>query len=140
MVNQEIMTDALGRRGGARQRRTIEEKRRIVEETFAPGTSVAVVARRHEVNANLVFGWRRLYQQGLLEVRQGGVKMAMLPVTRAPIRKPRTKRSKPMPPVPGKAHSSGSIEVHFPNGGRISLPGSVDPRALAHLIELLVRA
>ena len=66
-MSQEIMTDALGRRGGARQRRTIEEKRRIVEETLVPGTSVAVIARKHEVNANLVFGWRRLYQQGPLE-------------------------------------------------------------------------
>lgn len=134
------MTDALGRRGGARQRRSIEEKRRIVEETLAPGTSVALIARRHEVNANLVFGWRRLYQQGLLEVREGGVKMAMLPVTRASPRRARSKRAKPTPPVPGKHRSAGSIEIHFPNGGRISLPGSVDPKALAHLIELLVRA
>ena len=31
-----------------------------------PGTSVAVVARAHGVNANQVFGWRKLYQAGLL--------------------------------------------------------------------------
>jgi transposase len=43
-----------------RQRRSIAEKRRIVEETLAPSASVARVARAHGVNANQVFGWRRL--------------------------------------------------------------------------------
>ncbi|MBV8457061.1 MAG: transposase [Acetobacteraceae bacterium] len=36
-----------------------EEKRRIVEEAVRPGASVADVARRHGVNANLVFTWKR---------------------------------------------------------------------------------
>jgi len=46
-----------------RQRRAIEEKRRIVDETLAPGASVSVVARRHDVNANQVFAWRRLHRR-----------------------------------------------------------------------------
>ena len=37
----------------------VEEKRRIVEETLLPGVSVATVARRHDINANLLFSWRR---------------------------------------------------------------------------------
>jgi transposase len=36
-----------------------DEKRRIVDETFRPGASVADVARRHGLNANLVFNWRK---------------------------------------------------------------------------------
>jgi transposase-like protein len=43
-----------------------ELKRQIVEETFAPGSSVSMVARRHDVNANLVFAWRQKYRQGAL--------------------------------------------------------------------------
>ena len=35
-----------------RQYRTVEERRGIVQETLADGVSVAVVARRHGVNAN----------------------------------------------------------------------------------------
>ena len=46
-------------KAGSRRRRTVEEKRRIVEETLAPGASLALIARRHEVNANLLFSWRR---------------------------------------------------------------------------------
>ncbi len=49
-----------------RRLRTVAEKRRIVEETLEPGASVSVVARIHDVNANLVFGWRKLYHAGLL--------------------------------------------------------------------------
>ena len=61
-----------------RQRRSIAEKRRIVEETLAPGASVARVARAHGINANQVFGWRRLYQAGRLGEQKPGIKL--LPV------------------------------------------------------------
>src|SRR3954451_17711623 len=44
---------------GARRSWSADEKRRIVEESFRPGASVAVVARRHDLNANLLFTWRR---------------------------------------------------------------------------------
>jgi transposase len=63
-------------RVGKRRMRTLEEKRRIVEEVLRGQESVAVVARRHEVNANLVFSWKRQYEKGLLE-RGGG---ALVPV------------------------------------------------------------
>ncbi len=43
-----------------RRYRALEEKRRIVEETLVEGASVALIARAHGVNANLVFNWRRL--------------------------------------------------------------------------------
>ena len=36
-----------------------DEKRRIVAQSYAPGVSVSVVARRYDVNANLIFTWRR---------------------------------------------------------------------------------
>ena len=36
-----------------------DEKQRIVAEALCPGASVADVARRHGVNANLLFNWRR---------------------------------------------------------------------------------
>ncbi len=60
-----------------RQQRTVEEKRRIVEETLVEGASVARVARGHGVNANQVFGWRRPYLAGRLG---GGGAIRLLPV------------------------------------------------------------
>ena len=62
-----------------RRRRSVQERRQIVEETLVPGVSVARVARAHGVNANQVFYWRTLYRRG----RLGGVAAgaALLPVT-----------------------------------------------------------
>ena len=47
--------------GGRRSRRSWsdEDKQRIVDEAVVPGASVADIARRHGVNANLVFNWRK---------------------------------------------------------------------------------
>jgi transposase len=62
----------------------VEERRRIVEETLAEGVSVAVVARRHGVNANQVFHWRKLYHSGLLEAPPHAKQLnpsRLLPVT-----------------------------------------------------------
>ena len=58
----EILTEPERRR-----RRTAQEKVAIVQETLEPGASVSAVARRHGVNANQVFGWRKQYQEGSLE-------------------------------------------------------------------------
>lgn len=38
-----------------------DEKRRIVAESFELNASVAVVARRHGINANLLFTWRQRF-------------------------------------------------------------------------------
>jgi transposase len=54
-------------RSSKRRMRTLEEKRQIVEEVLRGDGSVAVIARRHEVNANLLFSWKRQYEKGLLE-------------------------------------------------------------------------
>ena len=37
-------------------------KREIVAATLTPGSSVSVVGRRYDVNANQVFAWRRRYR------------------------------------------------------------------------------
>ena len=48
-----------------RRVRSEDEKRRIVSETFEPGASVSAVARRHGLNANLLFTWRREMGTGI---------------------------------------------------------------------------
>lgn len=51
--------------GTARRRRwPIEQKLRIIEESYEPGETVSAVARRHGVAANLLFRWRRLMTDG----------------------------------------------------------------------------
>src|SRR5260370_11233805 len=38
----------------------------VVRETLRPGASVSIFARRHDLNSNMLFRWRREYHQGLL--------------------------------------------------------------------------
>ena len=67
-------------RRGPYRHHGLEFKRAIVEETLRSGTSVALVAREHGINANQVFCWRKLYREGQL----GDAASAMLPVTIEP--------------------------------------------------------
>jgi len=55
-----------------RRRWTPEEKVRIVEETYLPGMSVSLVARRHGIGGNQIFTWRRLMAQGALTAATAG--------------------------------------------------------------------
>ena len=45
---------------------------RIVEETYLPGNSVSLVARRHGIAGNQLFTWRRLMAQGALTAAGAG--------------------------------------------------------------------
>jgi len=55
-----------------RRRWTTEEKVRIVEETYLPGNTVSLVARRNGIGANQLFTWRRLMAQGALTAASAG--------------------------------------------------------------------
>jgi transposase len=61
---------------GERRRttRSLDERKRIVEEALASGASVAAVARRHGLNANLIFKWIRRSREGWRERRRGAAK------------------------------------------------------------------
>lgn len=66
------MSNAAGR---AHPHRTYaqEFKQQVIRETLEPGMSVLVVARGHDINANVIFGWRKQYREGKLVVPALGV-------------------------------------------------------------------
>jgi transposase len=55
-----------------RRRWTLEEKVRIVEETYLPGMSVSLVARQNGISGSQVFTWRRRMNQGALTAAAAG--------------------------------------------------------------------
>ena len=63
----EILTSVQHRR-----RWMAPEKVGMVEETFEPGMTVSLVARRHGVAPNQLFTWRRLVAQGSLTAAGSG--------------------------------------------------------------------
>jgi transposase len=121
-------------RSGARRMRTLEEKRRIVEETLRSGESVAVIARRHEVNANLVFSWRRLYQKGLLE--SAALSAALVPVK---IRGTAGKRAqRPRTVKANAAQVSGEyVEIELGAGKSLRVHGQLALQFLDRLLAEL---
>ena len=137
-----VTTDTLGRRTGPRMRHTIEEKLRIVEETRAKGASVAMVARRHHVNANQVFAWRRQHRRGLLNPQGLKDQAKLLPVKVSTPTVMPTERASPTvlsqsPSEPKQA--SRLIEIKLSNGHSIVLHGRVDTEALSRVIDILVQ-
>jgi len=134
-TSQQAIVNPKDREGSAaaqRQRRSIAEKRRIVEETLAPGASVARVARAHGVNANQVFGWRRLYLAGRLGEQKPGIKL--LPV--------RVSESKSMPVVVERCvadcspSQAGTIHIEL-RQGQVRIEGNADPGLIRVLLECL---
>lgn len=112
------------RRSLERRYRTNAEKRRIVEEA-AGEASVAEVARRNGVNANLLFNWRKLYRQRLLDRCREPTSATLVPVRVASMR-PRA--------VPAPA---GHIEIELPGEIRVRVHGGVDGQALAEVLAVL---
>ena len=121
---------------GGRRRRSwsVDEKRRMVEESLEPGASVSVVARRYDVNANLLFSWRRLYQGGLLTAET-----ALVPVQ---IDQRSVEIAGPTPERRSSASGRsrpGMIEIELTSGTRLRLRGSIDAEALRQVIGVLSR-
>ena len=116
-----------------RQQRAVQEKRRIVEETMGEGASVARVARAHGVNANQVFGWRRLYNAGRLG-GSGAVKL--LPVS--------VSENSPPPITSFGSEVSASTPlpgtIHIKLGhAQVRIEGNADPTLVRVLLECLRR-
>ena len=102
-------------------------KRRMVAETLEPGSSVSIVARRHDVNANQLFKWRReLMPEEPPEVVDSG---AMVPVEI--VSKPKRRRPR------RQVERAGFIEIEFGSGARVCIRGEVAPKTLRQVIELL---
>lgn len=102
--------------GPERHRRWREDERqKILAAAFAPGASVAEVARRHDVATSLIYKWR----QQALSVTSGGPSFAPAVVVEEPARSG------------GKAASEASvpISVELRDGTRVNI-GATAPASL----------
>ncbi len=123
---------------GKRRYRSIELKRRIVEETLEPGTSVAVIARRHGVNANQVFSWRRQYQRGeLVATIQEAREAPLLPVQ---IHQPAEAAGSEIANATEAPAAENCLEIEFSGGRHLRVWGRADPEALRTAIRELSRS
>ena len=148
MSSQAVVVSAAAA-GGKRQKRSASERLRIVEETLAPGVSVAAVARAHGINANQIFAWRKLHLAGKLAGRKPEAakpiavepSMRLLPVnvSDAPVI-----AAAPLAPMiaPGEAEPStpppaiSSIHIQLAKA-KVHVEGAADPALLRAVLECL---
>ena len=104
--------------------RSDNEKRMICAQTRVPGISVSQVARRYDVNANLVFTWLR---DGRFSPDGDTQKQACF----LPVEIIADVRHEDAPPVV----AGGRIEFDLAGGHRLCVSGTYDPDALARLIR-----
>jgi transposase len=132
-------TEGVVRRSvGKRRRFSKAFRRQVVQETLAPGASVAGVALRHRLNANLVFTWRRKLLPTLAPMRVKSVKLLPVTVTESPAAVPAlVGESIASIPAVRRYRVRGAIEIQL-NGARIVLKGAVDGPALRLVLEALV--
>jgi transposase len=108
-----------------RVRRSVAEKRRIVEQTLEPGASVARVAQAHGVNPNVVFHWRREFRDGKL------AEPGLVPVV---VTCDEPASDAPRGDAP-RGDAPATIRVDLPGGAVVLIEGSADPA----LVEAIVR-
>jgi transposase len=108
-------------------------KRQIVEECLAGNDSASVVARRHDINANLLFKWRRQYDAGALGNEPGAT--ALVPI----VVKPPAQTRSPAPAAPdsGDRSNTGNLEICLATGHRLVVTGGVCSVALRTALEVL---
>ncbi|GEM_PF-250693 len=131
-------TDSLRKASGASRRRYAAEfKHRLVRMSLMPGASAAKIALTHELNANLLFKWRRLYLREIAGATAEPVKL--LPVTvreyadeshALAVDASRDSRS------PSRARGSGTIDIDLP-AGRIRVQGAVDIELLRSVVQMV---
>jgi transposase len=124
--------EGVGTERRIRRWRSVAEKRRIVQLTFEPGASVALVARANGVNANQVFKWRRALERGEL-ADPAEASTSLLPVTLSASCETaiETREAKQQPTA------GGAIHIELPGLAMISVECGADAALLRSILESL---
>jgi transposase len=117
-MSQDLLEIATGQVRKTRRSHGAAKRRQIVAESYAPGASVSVVARRHDINANLLFTRRR---QAL---RKGA---SLLPVQIA----------EGTPPPPSATTPQPCLEVDLASGHRVRVLGAMDMALVCKVLKAL---
>ena len=129
---------SMARKRRKRRHWSDEEKLEIVAQTRVPGVSVSRVARRYDVNANLVFKWLR--DPRFCPTDDLANDQAFLPVEMVAEPEPAiVDRHEPATAMMERSEQSPSqIEIVLSNGHRVRLSGRFDTDAVARLLRGLV--
>ena len=128
MTSVSVGFEGGGERGKRTRRRwSPEEKRRLVALTYEPNASIAGVARRHDLNANLLFNWRGKFGRNGLMVAPAAspaLTFAQIEVV-------------PEPRLGERTGGGGLMEVELPDGSKVRVDAQVEELALRRVLAAL---
>jgi transposase len=128
--------------GGRRRRHWSDEDRaRIVAECEVPGSSVSMVARRHDLNSNMLFTWRRQLRQQQCGTGEVGFVPAVIAAQDAAADRPAamSRQAEPCLASNSTPRPIGRIEIVLGDCRRIIVDEDVSTAALARVIGILER-
>jgi transposase len=99
-------------------------KREIVAASLVAGASVSEVARHYDVNANLVFAWRKLFDAA---PAVGMPQLMPVVVTPDP------------PALAQRSPATNVIEIELPRGYRVRVGSNIKAAALRIVLDALER-
>jgi len=128
-----------GKKGGKKRFWSDEEKVSICLQTKAPGVSVAQVARRYAMNANLIHKWLRDPRFAPEGVAAETETADFLPIEVEGIVPPPPLPQLPTPPpVSGAPLSAQRVDITLSDGRRILVEGTTALTAVLSLVEGLM--
>ena len=116
---------------------TDDEKRLICSQTAAPGVSVAQVAQRYALNANLIFKWLRDPRYALESETTPAEEAHFLPVEIIDVDDAYTPADEGSAPGAEPDRHNSQLEIDLAGGHRLRVIGPYDVEALAVLIRRL---
>jgi transposase len=109
---------------GRRRRWSVDEKLRIVEESFQGHRQVSATARRHDISPSLLFSWRKALREDCRRCNEvmGFASAMIVPDEDPPL---------------GTAAAVGRMEIVTTTGRRIIVGADVDVGALTRVVAAL---
>jgi transposase len=130
---------------GARRRWTLEEKQRIVAESYSGPRLVSSTARQNGLSASQLFTWRRLAREGRLAEADEATGFAPAVISRGPSSGSSTTVEERVDAVPSSSSQAspigapGRMEIVLKSGHRVIVDNGVDATMLARVLTVLER-
>ena len=126
-------------RGSLRSRRQHERefKDELIAQSLVPGASVAGIAMKGGINANLLFKWRREHVRAMAACAPTAATLlpvCVIPETTSP--STTVQPTVPVGPASDRSSRPGVIEVEIA-GARLRLRGAVDEAMLGSVLRAL---
>ena len=122
-----------------RRRWSVDEKLRIVSETWQPGSGIAEIARKYEISRGLLWNWRSQVRRGVLRAEPPALFLPVQTISEAANGSGTKHDERSSVSEPDPAMSGGKIEITLPDGTSVKVGHDVGLAMLRRVMTVLRR-